>query len=132
MPFVPLLAFFQFLYRFFSTIWHEFRNPENPEFRSLLTLVGLVLAAGTIFYHSVEGWSWLDSLYFSVTTLTTVGYGDLSPHTNFGKIFTMLFIMVGLGILAGFINVMATHVLTQRTDKNTRRKEHKEANQPQQ
>ena len=60
-----------------------------------------------IFYHGVEGWGWLDSLYFSVITLTTVGYGDFAPKTDAGKVFTIIYILVGLGILAGFISLMA-------------------------
>jgi voltage-gated potassium channel Kch len=51
----------------------------------------------------------LDSLYFRVVTLTTVGYGDLSPQTSIGKIFTMIYIILGLGILSSFIVLLADH-----------------------
>jgi ion channel len=43
----------------------------------------------------------------SVTTLTTVGLGDLVPTTMLGKLFTILFIFVGVGLIAGFINSLA-------------------------
>jgi voltage-gated potassium channel len=66
-----------------------------------------ILAIGTIFYHRIEGWSWLNSLYFSVTTLTTVGFGDMHPTTDISKIFTMFYLIIGVGILLSFINRVA-------------------------
>jgi voltage-gated potassium channel len=57
----------------------------------------------------VEGFGWIDAFYFSATTLTTVGYGDLSPQTDFGKIFTTVYIFVGIGIIFGFINAVQEH-----------------------
>jgi voltage-gated potassium channel len=56
----------------------------------------------------------LDSIYFSVTTLTTVGFGDPAPATAAGKIFTMVYIFVGLGVIGGFINVLAKHTFARR------------------
>jgi voltage-gated potassium channel len=53
---------------------------RDPQFRSLVYLVLITLLAGTIFYSLVEGWSVVDALYFSVTTLTTVGFGDRVPY----------------------------------------------------
>jgi hypothetical protein len=65
------------------------------------------LAAGTIFYSTVEGWSLLDSLYFCVVTLGTVGFGDLAPITTAGRAFTIVYILFGLSILAAFLNMLA-------------------------
>jgi voltage-gated potassium channel Kch len=56
----------------------------------------------------------LDSLYFSVITLTTVGYGDFSPSTTTSKIFTMFYIFVGIGIILGFVNAVAERSMEQR------------------
>lgn len=69
-----------------------------PGFRAALVLAMLILLSGTVFYRSVEGWSWIDALYFSVTTVSTVGFGDLTPRTDIGKLFTVIYIFVGVGV----------------------------------
>ena len=87
---------------------------SDVAFRTLLALVVSLLVSGTAFFTLVEGWSVLDSFYFSVTTLTTVGFGDPAPATAAGKIFTILYIFVGLGVIGGFINVLAKHTFARR------------------
>jgi voltage-gated potassium channel len=72
-------------------------------FRALLGLVAITLGIGTVVYHLVEHMSWLDAYYLSVVTLTTVGYGDFSPQTTFGKVFTTFYIFAGVGILTTYI-----------------------------
>lgn len=93
-------AFFILLYRFFRSLWHGLKDKE---FRALFYWVLGILALGTWFYARVEGWRALDALYFTVVTLTTIGYGDLAPQTDAGKIFTIFYIFVGIGLLSGFI-----------------------------
>ena len=71
----------------------------------------MLLAVGTIVYSILEGWSLLDSLYFSVVTLATVGYGDLTPTTDIAKLFTIGYILTGIGIVAAFASEVAKHRL---------------------
>ncbi len=97
-------AFLLVFIRFFRAI-REGLN--EPEFRALFLTVLVVLGSGTWFYHQAEGWAWLDALYFTVVTLTTIGYGDLHPTTPASKIFTIFFIFVGLGIISTFIILLA-------------------------
>jgi len=98
LPIIPLI--FDFLRNVVALL-------KDRETRGVVYLVVIVLISGMVFYHTAEGWTWLDSLYFSVTTLTTVGLGDLSPKTDAGKAFTIVYILVGLGILAGFLTMVA-------------------------
>ena len=97
--------------QFFLTLWHFVRairkGLADPEFRSLCILVLIVIGSGTFFYHFVEGMGWIDAFYFCVITLTTVGYGDFAPQTPIGKLFTVVYIFVGLGLLAAFIGYVA-------------------------
>ena len=58
--------------------------------------VFLLLCLGTFVYHSIEGWSYLDALYFSTVTLATVGYGEMTPKTGLGKAFTIAYIIFGV------------------------------------
>ncbi len=100
-----MIPFLATLIRFLNTLRRSLRDPD---FQALTTLVALTLLSGTLFYRSVEGWSLLDSLYFSVVTLTTVGYGDLYPTTAYGKVFTIFYLFIGIGLIAAFIGKVAT------------------------
>ena len=82
---------------------------KDDEYRELLITTCIILGIGTLAYHFIEGWSFIDSLYFSVITLTTVGYGDISPQTDIGKLFTIFYIIIGLGMILSFINTVYHH-----------------------
>ncbi len=70
---------------------------SDPEGKVLLVSAASMVGVGTVAYHLLEGWSLLDSLYFSVVTLATVGYGDLTPTTVPAKLFTVGYILSGSG-----------------------------------
>jgi voltage-gated potassium channel Kch len=82
---------------------------KDDEYRDLLFTTIIIIITGTLVYHFVEGWSYIDSLYFSVVTLTTIGYGDFAPQTDEGKLFTILYIVIGIGMILSFINTVQHH-----------------------
>lgn len=72
------------------------RNPLQ-RFRLVGLLLVAILAVGTVGYRLMESWSWVDSAYMTVITVTTVGYGEVHPLDAIGKAFTALVIAGGVG-----------------------------------
>ncbi|WP_406657632.1 potassium channel family protein [Methanolobus sp. ZRKC2] len=71
----------------------------DPEARRVLLYALVSIVLGALLYSWLEGWSFLDSTYFVVITLTTIGYGDLSPTQPITKMLTIFFGINGVVIL---------------------------------
>lgn len=71
----------------------------------------VMLALGGIGFHFLEGWNWFDSVYVAAQTVTTVGYGDIPPRTQGGKIFAIAFMLLGVGTVLYALTVLAQSVL---------------------
>lgn len=84
---------------------------------ALVSTLSLTIVGGTIFFRQVEKWSWIDSYFFSVVTLSTVGYGSLVPQTNAGKIGATIFIFLGLGVFAAVIQQIAQFTIMSREER---------------
>jgi hypothetical protein len=69
---------------------------HNLKFSIALVIFAYII--GLFFYHFVEEWSYLDAVYFLTATFTTIGYGDITPKTDAGKIFTILIAWVGISL----------------------------------
>jgi voltage-gated potassium channel len=82
---------------------------RDPEGKILLAWASAQILIGTLAYMWLEDWSAVDALYFSVVTLATVGFGDLSPTTTAAKLFTVVYILLGLGVIAAFISEITKH-----------------------
>ena len=61
-------------------------------------------SVGTVAYYLLEGWAPLDVVYFLTVTSTTVGYGDYSPATPLGKLFTCLYALIGITVVLGALS----------------------------
>ena len=94
----------------FVAVWRD------PETKALPVVVGVLLVSGTMFYWSVEDWSLIQALYFSVVTLATVGYGDLTPTSDYSRIFTIIYIFIGLGVLVLFLSSLAQQYIRHKVE----------------
>lgn len=86
-----------------------------------LAILGSIFALGTAGFRVIEGWSWLDSLWFAAITLTTTGFGELHPLSVHGRVFTIALMLVGMGgivygisAVTGFIVEGELHGLLRR------------------
>ena len=85
----------------------------------------LLMVIGTVAYRFLEEWTWIQSFYFSVVTLSTVGYGDLHPTSDASRLFTAFYILGGVTIALSSLAVIGTSYLKKREKRILRRVEEK-------
>jgi voltage-gated potassium channel len=98
------------LARAMGAVWRD------PETRALPVVAAALVLTGTLFYWRFEDWTLVESFYFCIVTLTTVGYGDLSPTTDATRIFTVIYILTGFGILVALLTSVAQQYLRQKAE----------------
>lgn len=74
------------------------------------------LLLGTVVYHILEDWTWVDSFYFSAVAVTTVGFGDLTPTSDASKLFTVFYIFSGITIVTVWLNSRFKYRATKRAE----------------
>jgi len=79
---------------------------HGTSFHSAFFSVVAYFLVGALFYCTIEGWTVIDAMYFTAATFTTVGYGDVRPETDGGKLFSCLYIIVGISVIS--VNLVRT------------------------
>ncbi len=118
MPILGLVAVIRSARHLAQVLWRK------EAFRGLLWVTVLTIFIGTWFFKQFEPTitSWVDAYYFTVITLTTIGYGDMGPTIPLTRIFTTFYVFAGLGIIAGLIGIVGEAVIedaTQRAEEKT-------------
>ena len=96
----------------------------HKKFIFAITIFLVLLLVGVFAYSYIEGWRYIDSAYFTVITVTTIGYGDLVPQTDVGKIFTMFFSFIGIAMAFYFFTLFGKYIYKKTFQ--TELKEHHE------
>ncbi len=102
------------------------------KFLSVRIIIILVLAyilLGAVAFHFIENRKWIDSFYFATSTISTVGFGDVTPQTDPGKIFTIFYILLGVSITAYAFSVIGSYMLRIHLESTAQNKEKKEDEQ---
>lgn len=86
---------------------------RNPNVKALLVLAGGIVTFSALVYMMLEGWDLLDAVYFCVVSMATVGYGDLAPVTALGKIFTIFYLLIGIGIFVLTVTAIAEAIYAE-------------------
>lgn len=106
------------MYFWVVTLWQALKEPEA---RGAVRAAVMLLGSGVVFFMLVEHWSFVDSLYFSVTTLLTIGFGNPAPTTDAGKLFTVVFALSGVGMFLAVINGIGRAAVRNQVDSLGRR-----------
>jgi len=112
---LPLALAFRGLARAVSGVMRD------PETKALPFVAAALVLTGTIFYWRFEDWTIVEALYFSVVTLTTVGYGDLHPTTPGTEIFTIFYILTGIGVFVALLASVAQQYIAQKAEQPSAR-----------
>ena len=90
----------------------EGKLTKSGSVAAIIVLSWIVI--GTLIFHKLEDWTYAQSFYYSVTTLTTVGYGDFVPTTDYNRVVTALYMLIGVTITLGAFGYIGSNYIARR------------------
>jgi len=75
------------------------------------------IIVGMLVFHGLESWTWIESLYFSVATISTVGYGDIVPTNDASRLFIVFYILIGVSIGIATLSLIGSQIVKKRVHK---------------
>lgn len=84
-------------------------------FKYMILITITIIAISGVLIHYVEGMSFQDGVWWAFVTATTVGYGDISPHTALGRFIAMTLMIVGIGLIGSLTSTITTYFLNIKT-----------------
>ena len=97
------------------------RRLVNSKIKLAVVLIILVFVTGVIGFRFLYDYTWIDALYMTIITVSTVGYGEVQPMGAYGKLFTSVFIISGLFIFGFGLSTITEHILNKNNIGNLKR-----------
>lgn len=95
---------------------------KKPSFIAKIPVPLLVvftwILIGMFAMHTLEDWTWIQCFYYSVITLTTVGYGDFVPSGDLSRLFVAFYILIGVTITLGALGYIGSQYLERRKNSH--------------
>lgn len=110
-----MISFILNVFRLFRAIYIGLKS--DNEFKAIFFLLITLLLSSSVFYMRMEGWGFIDAIYFSVMTMATIGYGDIVPTSNISKVFTIIFTFLGTGVFVA-LNAKIVLIILKNKEKN--------------
>ena len=82
-----------------------------------IVTIFILLGIGTVVYHHLEGWGYISSFYFSVVSVTTIGYGDLHPTSDVSRLFTAIYLLVGVATMLAALGIIGSAYIESREEQ---------------
>ncbi len=99
---------------------------EDLHISAAVSALAIWIASGTLIFHRLEDWTWIQAFYFSVATMTTVGYGDLVPTRDITRLCVAIYILSGVSVVVASLGVIGSNAVHKRQKRMQRKQARKQ------